>query len=236
MADWAAKRFWEKTTVAAEGEGFTVHLDGRPVRTPAKAPFVVPTRALAEAAAAEWDAQEGEIDPRTMPVTRGANVAIDRVVLAMDEVVDMLADYGDADLLCYRATYPDALTERQNEQWNPLLDWAAETFDARLEARSGVMHIAQSPTALAKLKAEAQKLDAFELSAFHDLVTLSGSLVVALAATSELYPIESLWDISRLDENFQAEQWGEDEEAEKEAAIKRDSFLRAFAFYKAAQK
>lgn len=235
MTEWAAKRFWKETTVAEADGGYTVHLDGRPVRTPAKAPLIVPTRALAEAVAAEWDAQDDKIDPRTMPATRGANAAIDRVTLHHAEVVDMLADYGDSDLTCYRAPHPVELIARQADAWDPLLDWIATEFGVRLEPRSGVIHAGQSPEALAKLKSEVARLTTFELAAFHDLVTLSGSLVIGLAAIHNQRPIEELWTLSRIDEEFQIEQWGEDEEAMQEAAIKRDSFLRAHGFFMAVQ-
>ncbi|WP_417248491.1 ATP12 family chaperone protein [Celeribacter sp.] len=235
MAEWAAKRFWKETAVIEDEGGFAVHLDGRPVRTPAKAPLIVPTRALAEAIAAEWDAQDEQIDPHSMHATRGANAAIDRVTIHHDEVVTMLADYGDSDLTCYRAPHPMELAERQAAAWDPMLDWVAERFDARLEPRTGVMHYAQPDQARANLRAEVARLNAFELSAFHDLVTLSGSLVIALAAIHDQHPIETLWDMSRIDETFQIEQWGVDEEAAEEAAIKRGSFLRAHVFYTSVQ-
>ncbi|WP_417243589.1 ATP12 family chaperone protein [Celeribacter sp.] len=235
MSDWAAKRFWTDTTVVPEGDGFAVHLDGRPVRTPAKAPLIVPTQAFADLIAAEWDGQDGKIDPETMPATRSANVAIDRIGSVHAEVVTMIADYGDSDLLCYRAVFPEALIERQDAVWNPLLVWAETEFGARLETRAGVMHVPQSPAALARLHAVVDAMTAFELAAFHDLVSLSGSLVIGLAATRNARPVEALWDASRLDETFQIEQWGEDEDAAVEAAIKRESFLRAHEFYHAVQ-
>lgn len=236
MSEWTAKRFWKDTSVAAQDDGFTVLLDSRPVRTPAKAQLTLPTRQLAEMVAAEWDAQEDKIDPQSMPTTRGANVAIDRIENAREEVVSMLADYGDADLVCYRAAYPQALVDRQDAQWNPLLDWAAETFGARLETRVGVMHSGQSEESLSTLKQQIDQFTAFELAAFHDLVTLSGSVIIALAATRNFQPIEQLWAASRLDEIFQQEQWGEDDEASQEAEIKRQSFLHAHSFFQAVQK
>ena len=128
MSEWKPKRFWTASAVVATDGGFTVELDGRRVRTPAKAALVLPTRAMAEAVAREWDAQEKEIDPATMPFTRSANAAIDKVQHQHAEVADMLSDYGDSDLLCYRATHPEALIERQRREWDPALDWAAETL------------------------------------------------------------------------------------------------------------
>jgi chaperone required for assembly of F1-ATPase len=232
MAEWAAKRFWKDTTVAEAEGGFTVHLDGRPVRTPAKAPLILPTRALAELIAAEWDAQEGAIDPNTMPATRGANAAIDKVAVQHAEVADMLSDYGDSDLLCYRAEHPRELVERQEAAWDPLLDWAEEVLEARLEARAGVMHAPQATDALEALRRRTHALNAFELAAFHDLVALSGSLLLGFAVIEGRLAPEEAWGLSRIDEAFQIEQWGEDEEATEAAEIKRQSFLQAALFYR----
>ncbi|GGE17110.1 ATPase [Primorskyibacter flagellatus] len=235
MSEWAARRFWKAAAVTEGPEGFGIALDGRGVRTPAKAPLIVPTRALAEAIAAEWAAQGDTVDPRTMPATRGANAAIDKVAVQHAEVADMLAAYGDSDLLCYRADAPDELVARQAEGWDPMLDWAAETYGARLETRTGIMHDPQPASALARLAAEVHGMTAFELAAFHDLVSLSGSLVLGLAATRNAESAERLWDLSRIDEVWQAEQWGADEDAEQAAAVKRESFLNAKRFYDASR-
>lgn len=227
MSEWKAKRFWKESRIVAAQAGFAVELDGRPIKTPTKQPLILPTEAMAQAVAAEWDAQEGEIKPQTMPATRTANAAIDKVVPQQAEVADMLAAYGDADLLCYRAESPEALAERQRSQWDPLLDWAAEALGARLAPRAGVMHAPQDPSALAVLRERTHALGPFELAAFHDLVSLSGSLVIGFAAAEGHREAEELWQISRLDELWQAEQWGADEEAEAQAAIKRAAFLHA---------
>ena len=236
MSEWAPKRFWKVTEVREEGEGFGVTLDGRPVKTPAKAALVVPSRTLAEAIAAEWEAQTEVVDPRTMPATRGANAAIDKVAKQHGEVAEMLAAYGDSDLLCYRADGPEELCARQATQWDPMLDWLEESFGVRLSVQAGVMHVAQPDKGLAVLAAEVHRMTEFELAAFHDLVSLSGSLVLGLAATRDARPIDELWSLSRLDETWQAEQWGEDEEAAESAAVKRESFLNAKRFYDAVQR
>lgn len=235
MTEWAPKRFWKITEVRDEAEGFGVALDGRPVKTPAKAPLIVPTRALADAIAAEWDAQADKVDPMTMPVTRGANAAIDKVRLQHAEVADMLAAYGDSDLLCYRADGPEELVARQAEGWDPLLDWLEDTYGTRLSVRAGVMHVAQSPDALSRLRDEVHGMSEFQLAGFHDLVSISGSLVLGLAATRDAQPIEDLWALSRIDETWQAEQWGVDEEAAEAEAVKRGSFLDAKRFYDSAR-
>ncbi len=231
MSGWAKKRFWKDTTVESDGEGFGVRLDGRAVKTPAKAPLIVPTRAMAEAIAAEWDAQEAEIDPTAMPTTRGANAAIDKVRIQHGEVADMLAEYGNSDLLCYRATQPQELVERQALAWDPLLDRAAKELSAPLAPRSGIMHADQEAGSLAELRNRVHALNDFELAAFHDLVSLSGSLVIGFAAVYHWAPIEQLWDVSRVDETWQEEQWGVDEEAQAQAEIKRAAFLHADRFF-----
>lgn len=227
MTEWAQRRFWEKTAVAPLDGGYTVTLDGRRVKTPAKAALVVPTEALAQEIAAEWAAQDKTVDPRTMPFTRSANAAIDKVMTQHAEVAQMIADYGDADLLCYRAASPADLVARQAAAWDPLLDWAAETMGARLETRAGVMHAPQDPGALARLRAEVATLDAFHLTALHDLVSLSGSLVIGLAALRGWRAPEALWETSRVDESWQIDQWGADEEAAEVTARKRGEFLHA---------
>ena len=231
MTGWAPKRFWKQAGVDPVTGGFAVRLDGRPVKTPAKAPLVVPTRALAEAMAAEWDAQTGTVRPQTMPLTRTANSAIDKLALHQPEVVSLLADYGDADLLCYRAEKPPALADRQAQAWDPILDWAAQALGARLAAARGVIHIPQDPQALAALTAEVAALDRFRLAAFHDLVAIPGSLVLALAVTRGRLDPETAWALSRIDEDWQIAEWGADEEATEAAALKRAAFLDAHRFF-----
>lgn len=236
MSDWAPKRFWSETSVGEGPEGFAILLDGRAVRTPAKAPLAVPTRAFAEAIATEWEAQTERVDPTSMPATRCANAAIDKVTVQHAEVADMLADYGDSDLLCYRADSPEELVARQAEAWDPLLDWAGRSFGARLAPRTGVIHAPQEPGALEALRSRVHALSPFELAAFHDLVTLSGSLVLGLAAACEYASPEALWALSRVDETWQEEQWGVDEEASAQARIKQDAFLNACLFFQMIKK
>lgn len=231
MSDWKVKRFWKEAAVDEVDGGFEVKLDGRSVKTPAKRALVLPTRGFADVVAAEWDAQEEEIKPHLMPATKTANAAIDKVAVQHAEVAEMLAAYGDSDLLCYRAESPDALVALQAAQWDPMLDWAETTLGARLQARAGVMHVPQEVRALEVLRENTHALSAFELAAFHDLVSLSGSLVLGFAAARGAHPIESLWDLSRLDEIWQAEQWGKDDEAEEMAKIKKASFLHAGAMF-----
>lgn len=232
MIDGKARRFWSEASVdrAASGAGFVVRLDARQVNTPGKQPLVVPSRALAEAIAAEWQAQEEVIDPRAMPFTRMANSALEKVTPQRAEVAAMLAGYGDSDLTCYRADTPEGLVARQATAWDPLLDWAEANFGARLIPLEGVMYQAQPEAALAALAAPVMAMDPFELTGFHDLVALSGSLVVGLAARAGHLPIDDLWARSRVDEIWQIEQWGADDEAAEVAAAKADDFRRAAEF------
>lgn len=227
MSGWKSKRFWKEVEVTEGEGGYSVTLDGRPVRSPAKTLLVLPTRALAEAVAQGWQAQEDELNPLSMPFTRSANAALDKVTTQHAEVADMLADYGDSDLLCYRADHPAELVTRQAEAWDPLLDWAAEAFGARLEPRTGIIHAPQPPQALEPLRRRVHAADAFELTALHDLVSISGSLVIGLAAASDFLSPGELWLRSRVDETWQEEQWGMDEEAREEAELKRSAFLHA---------
>lgn len=231
MSEWKARRFWTAAQVDRHADGFTVRLDGRIVKTPGKRDLTVPTEPLAREIAAEWDAQDGTIDPRSMPFTRAANSAIEKVAPQHAEVADMLAAYGDSDLTCYRADSPQGLVDRQAAAWDPLLDWADATFGARLIPVEGVMHQPQNPAALHRLAAEVHAMDNWQLTGLHDLVALSGSLVIGLAATRGAWPPEELWERSRIDETWQAEQWGTDAEAAALAEEKRTDFLRAHGFF-----
>lgn len=235
MSGWAKKRFWTDTRIAPLDGGFTVLLDDSGLRTPLKAAFVVPTYAAAELIAAEWDAQTGTIRPNTMPATRAANAAIDKVTGQKAEVTELIAAYGDSDLICYRATSPQELIQREAAAWDPLIDWAEATFGARLSVHSGVMHSPQNPQTLGALSAPLDHMSAFELTAFHDLVAMSGSLVIGLACAAELAPAETLWNWSRIDEDYQIALWGSDTEAEALAALRKGSFMDAQRFYRAVQ-
>ncbi|MEP3785848.1 ATP12 family protein [Ascidiaceihabitans sp.] len=235
MSDWAPKRFWTNADVQEVDGGFAVELDGRPVKTPAKAALHVPTQAMAQAIAAEWDAQLEKVDPNTMPFTRSANAAIDKVRVQHAEVADMLAAYGDSDLLCYRAQSPAELVARQEAAWDPVLNWSETFLNAKLEPRTGVIHVPQDPASLATLNDRTHALNAFELAGFHDLVSMSGSLILGFAAAYDHMPSEDIWTMSRLDELWQEEQWGEDDEAQALIAVKQTAFMHAKRFFDASR-
>ncbi|MFV2051739.1 ATP12 family chaperone protein [Aliiroseovarius sp. YM-037] len=231
MSEWAAKRFWKDAAAERAEGGYTVLLDGRNVRTPAKALLILPNRKMADAIAAEWAAQGERIDPMQMPVTRSANAAIDKVATQRDEVIEMLAEYGATDLLCYRAEAPEELVSRQAAAWDPLLDWADAELSARLMPVQGVMFHAQRPESLAKLRTELDALTPFQLAAAHDLISISGSLVLACAVMRGETSPEDAWAAARIDETWQEEQWGVDEEARVMADAKRNAFLHAAYFF-----
>jgi chaperone required for assembly of F1-ATPase len=235
VSGWAAKRFWKQAMVAERDSGFAVELDGSLVRTPAKAPLILPSRELAEAIAAEWDAQGTLLKPHTMPMTRSANSAIDKVTPQFDEVAALIADYGASDLICYRADRPAALVARQAEVWDPLMTFAAQALQAPLVATTGVVPVAQPPASLQRMRAAVRSMDPFALTGFHDLVALSGSLVIGFAVVRGHAPPGLLWAASRVDEEWQAGQWGRDDEAEAAAALKRTAFLDAVRFHSLAR-
>lgn len=231
MSEWKQRRFWTAADPVEIAGGFGVALDGRPVRTPARQALAVPSHALAEAIAGEWCAQGDVIDPNAMPLTRIANSAIDTVTPQRAEIAGIVAAYGESDLLCYRAEGPPDLVARQAAGWNPLLDWAADRFGARLIVGAGVMFIPQPEPAVRALSAHVHALDGFDLAPLHDLVALSGSLVIGLAVLAGLRPFGDLWALSRIDESYQAETWGHDEDAAEIAALRAQAFAEAARFH-----
>ena len=231
MSAWKPKRFWKTVTVAPVEGGFSIMLDARPAKTPGKLPLIRPTEALARAVAAEWEAQVGQVKPETMPFTRSANSALEKVAPQKAEVVAMLAAYGGSDLLCYRATGPQELIARQAAAWDPILDWAAQDLQAPLRVTSGVMPVAQDPEILARLHDMVAGFDSFQIAAFHDLVAISGSLILALAVIRGRISPQDAWAFSRIDETWQAELWGVDDEAALLTESKRQAFLQAFSFW-----
>ncbi|MEQ7873935.1 ATP12 family chaperone protein [Sphingomonas sp. ASV193] len=224
------KRFWTEVAISADGAGHQVTLDERPVRTPARHPLAVPTRALAEAIAGEWSAVDGEIDPRAMPLTGLANAAIDRVAPDPARFAADLARYGESDLLCYRADSPPSLVARQAAAWDPLLAWARRRFDRDFAVTDGLVHVAQPDATVARLAHAVAALDPFRLAALSPLVTIGGSLVAALALLEGAATPAAAWDAVSLDERYQLDQWGADAEAEAALAAKRRDFLAAAAF------
>lgn len=226
----ALKRFYRETAVGRVEGRFAVTLDGRPVRTPLRRPLHLPTGTLAEAIAAEWEAQTAEVKPDTMPMTQLASTAIDRVSDRRAAVIDDIAGYACTDLLCYRAAAPSELVARQVKAWQPHLDWAALRFDASLVVTESVVAVEQPPAALSALRAAVAAQDEFGLAALYDLTAALGSVVLALAVEQQEIDAEAAWEVSILDEVWQAERWGQDTEAEERRANLRSSILSSAHF------
>ncbi|MGO8916931.1 MAG: ATP12 family chaperone protein [Stellaceae bacterium] len=220
------KRFYGTVTVAPEAGGFGVSLDGKPLRTPAKAPLTVPSRTLAEAIAAEWRDQGPEVKLGELALTRLASTAIDLVAARRTEVAAEVARYAGTDLVCYRASHPPELARRQHEAWQPLIDWATLRYDAPLETTVGIVPIAQSSVTLRAFAAAAESYAPLELAALHLATAACGSLVVALALIEGRLDVEGAFAAAQLDESFEIEQWGEDgEQAQRRAALRDDMAL-----------
>lgn len=211
-------KFYKAVTVAEEGEGFSVRLDGRPVKTPGWAILALPTSALAGAVADEWQGQGDTLDPATMPLTRLAYATIDHASTHRARLADEILAYGRSDLLCYRAEAPAPLVARQNDAWDPLLDWAAAALGARLMVGTGIAFVEQPKESLAALAAAIGSRDDFSLVALHGAASITGSVVLALALAEGRLTAAEAFALSRLDEIFQAETWGQDAEAEALAA------------------
>ncbi|MDI1296923.1 MAG: ATPase [bacterium] len=224
------KRFYTDVAVAAGEGGLHIRLDGRPVRTPARAPLALPTDALAQAVAAEWRAQGETIDPASMPFTGLANGAIDHIAPRKADFAADIARYGESDLLCYRAEAPQPLVARQVQLWTPLLDWAQARYDVAFVVTQGIWPVAQPVATLERLAAAVAALDAFTLAGLSVLVTMSGSLVCGLALVEGDHDGDAVWAAAEVDEIWQAEIWGEDAEAAARSALRRAEFAMARAF------
>lgn len=215
------KRFWKTADVAPGEGGWAVILDGRTPKTPAHAQLILPTEAAARLAAGEWATQGEFIEPASMPATRLAATAIDRVGAAREPVADEVAAFAGSDVLCYLAEAPASLVERQAREWTPWRDWAARELAVELHATEGIAHRAQAPQALDRVRALALGLDDFALTGLATATSLFGSAVLALAVQRGALTGEAAFDLSRLDEAFQEERWGVDAEAAEAVARRR---------------
>jgi chaperone required for assembly of F1-ATPase len=224
------RKFWKEVAIVPAEGGHDVQLDGRPVRTPGRAPLTLPSPVLAEAVAQEWRAVGETIDPRAMPLTGLANAAIDRVAADKGAFAAGLAKYGESDLFCYRAEHPLELRLRQDAAWDPLLGWATQRYGAPLEIATGIVHRAQPPASLVALGEAVAARSPFELAALSPLVTVTGSLVAALALLEGAASADDIWSAVNLDEDWQVEHWGEDELARQARANRRAEFDAAVRF------
>lgn len=224
------KRFWKNARAVERDGRWTVELDGKPLRTPAREPLCVPTHDLAEAIVAEWNGVEDRIDPRAMPLTGLANAAIDRIAPDRQAFAAGLAKYGEGDLACYRAEGPRELVDRQAESWDALLSWARRRFDVDFETTSGILHVDQPSSTIEQLSHAVVALDAFRLAGLSPLVTIGGSLIAALAVLEDSLAADEAWSAVSLDERWQLEQWGADVEAQAALESRRRDFVAAARF------
>jgi chaperone required for assembly of F1-ATPase len=217
------KRRYKMAEVTEADGGFCITLDGKPMRTPAGHPFIAPTRALADAIAAEWQAQGDKVDPRSMPMTQFLATALDRVPVDRERIVGELAAFAETDLLCHREEEAGRLAARQQEHWQPVLDWAADALQARFVLAAGVMPVGQPPETLAAIRARVASLDDLMLVALQTLAGASGSIVLAFAVAEGRLAAKEADRLSRLDEDYQIERWGEDwEAADRREAVHAD--------------
>ncbi|WP_419807226.1 ATP12 family chaperone protein [Sphingomonas sp.] len=221
------KRFWQAAAVTPEGG---VALDGRPVRTPGRTALILPTMALADAVAAEWNAVGATIDPRAMPLTGLANAAVDRVAPDPAAFAAGLARYGESDLLCYRAAEPAPLTERQTAAWDPVIAWAERRYDIHIAVTTCIIHQAQPASTVARLGQAITALDPFALAAASPIVTITGSLLLTLALIEGASMPDAVWAAAHVDEDWQIEMWGEDALATQARAHRRAEFDGAIRF------
>ena len=224
------KRFWTTAEAVAEDGGWGVRLDERPLRTLGRVPLLVPAEALAKAIADEWASAGETIEPSAMPLTGLANAAIDRVAADRAAFASGLARYAEADLACYRAEGPKTLFERQHESWDSLLGWARRRFDVDFAVTTGIVHVPQPKPTVERLVHEVAALDAFRLAGLSPLVTIGGSLVAALAVLEGALTPGNAWAAVSIDERWQIEKWGSDDEAELAMANRKRDFLAAARF------
>lgn len=227
-----ARRFYKTaSTVKTEEAGWCVLLDGRAVKTPLRKELLLPTEALAEAVAAEWNAQKDTIDPRLMPLTKLANTALDGVSGRESEVIVDLMSFAGRDLICYRATHPEELVERQNAVWDPLICWVRDELGAPFVVTSGVMPVEQPEDSISALRCFVEHLSPFRLAALHIMTTLTGSVVLPLAHISNHLSIDDCWSAAHIDEDFQIGRWGEDVEARARRAARLAEMCSASKFF-----
>ncbi len=230
MSEWKARRSWARARVTPLGAEYRIDLDDRPARTPGGRELVLPTRRIADEVRAEWDAQQGEFQPETMPFTRLANVAIDRLGTARQDVVAAVSAYAESDLVCHRATGPCELVVRQGRLWSPVVEWLGAELGAPLATGCGVMPVRQSESSLQALSAEVGRLDAHVLCGFSEMVALSGSLAIGLAVLHGRLEPDAGWRAAMVDEHFQAEKWGVDADAAALEEHRRQGFVVACTY------
>ena len=225
-----AKRFYKTVSLEELSEGFGLALDGRPVKTPLKKNLMMPSRNLAEAVAQEWERQAEHIDPASMLLTKLCNTALDRVGDDRARIVNEIIDYANADLLCYRAEAPVELVARQCELWDPVLDWAAAELGANFSVATGIVHQNQSDACLTTFRHHVETMSNFAMAGYHNAMTLTGSAILAAAGERRHLSVEEVWSLAHVDEDWQIEQWGPDEEEAERRSGRFDEFQGIMAF------
>ncbi len=226
------RRFYKHaSTQAIEAGGFSIVVDGKAVRTPSGHALRLPTRPLADEIAKEWNAQGERIAPDTLPFTKLANTAIDAVQHRLQGVIDEIVAYGSSDLICYRADRPEGLVQLQSAMWDPVLEWLRVHHGMAFRKTTGIQHIVQPPTSLAKLRTHLQDAGPFKLAAFHVMTSIMGSALLSLALCEDVLNLTQAWSAARVDEEWQASVWGEDFEAKQRTERRFADFEHAFQFY-----
>ena len=228
------KRFYSEAGIAEANGGFAITLDGRPIKTPRGRQVIVPVKEIAQAIAWEWQAQQDLIAPLSMPLTRLANSVVEGVIERVEAVADDLAGYLNSDLLFYRAGYPEALVAREAAHWDPVLFWAADTLGAHFILAEGIVHVRQPDTAVAAARA-ALPSDPWSIAALHVVTTLTGSALLALALFHGVLDADGVWAAAHVDEDWNAEKWGHDEEVVARRAARLVDFRAAARILKAVE-
>tara|TARA_B110000037_G_scaffold103828_1_gene120892 strand:+ start:313 stop:1020 length:708 start_codon:yes stop_codon:yes gene_type:complete len=227
MAISIKKVFWKSVTVQKDGFDYVIYLDNHLLKTPKKSLIKLPNQKLADLVAKEWVEQINEIDYNIMPVNRLANAAIDKVGNNVDEVITLLGEYAGTDLLCYRVEEPNELIDQQILYWDPYIKWAEEKFGIKLNVTNGIVPIEQPVETMHLLISKMKNMSVLKLTVFHELVTISGSYILGLAAVEKAMPSENIWNAAILDENWQSSAWGEDQEQKKNLELKKVGFFKA---------
>ena len=227
MAISIKKVFWKSVTVQKDGFDYVIYLDNHLLKTPKKSLIKLPNQKLADLVAKEWVEQINEINYNIMPVNRLANAAIDKVGNNVDEVITLLGEYAGTDLLCYRVEEPNELIDQQILYWDPYIKWAEEKFGIKLNVTNGIVPIEQPVETMHLLISKMKNMSVLKLTVFHELVTISGSYILGLAAVEKAMPSENIWNAAILDENWQSSAWGEDQEQKKNLELKKVDFFKA---------
>ena len=234
MSEWTKKRFWRVVSIKLDDKlhGYKITLDEKILNTPCKRPIVMPTKKMADLVVSEWVSIKREINPEEMPYTRFVNSSIDKIEPQLNDIRKLLLEYGDCDLVCYRAESPQVLIDRQELAWGGIIEWAKKELNVHLKVFNGVIHSSQPIKSILELEKHIFELSVFQLCALHELVTISGSLILSLAVTKGFLSENTAWEASQVDEQWQTDQWGIDIDAQTVCEEKRASFFHAAQFFK----